>query len=113
MKLLRSHRHRATDGAASPPGASCKLVILVNVSKEPDPNSPPGLADGGSRIARAADYRGDAAKLGALTESKDAGCYVIGGELVVLKQHGEMLIDVSSPRPCSATLCANCVPRPA
>ena len=61
------------------------------MSKEPDPNSPPGLAYGGSRIARAADYRGDAAKLAALTESEDAGCYLIGGELVVLKQHGEML----------------------
>jgi len=59
------------------------------VSNQPDLSSSPRLAYSGSRIERAADYRGDEAKLAALADNDHAGFYVVGGDLVVLKPHGD------------------------
>ena len=45
----------------------------------------------GSRIERAAHHRGDATALAAFAADERAGCYVIGGESIVLKKRGEGL----------------------
>ncbi len=60
-------------------------------------SAPPRLAYGGSRIERAAAQRGDAAALAALEGDDRAGCYVIGGESVVLKKRGDALDPLFSP----------------
>ena len=54
-----------------------------------DLNLEPRQAYAGSRIERAAFYRGDGAALAAMTASDRARCYVIVGELAVLKKRGE------------------------
>jgi NAD+ diphosphatase len=70
---------------------------LTIVSNHPDRNSPPRQAYSGSRIERAAVHRSDRAALAALAESNRAGFYVIGGDAVVLKKHGEQLDPLFSP----------------
>ena len=62
---------------------------MVIVPNKPDLSLEPRQAYAGSRIERAATYRSDEAALAALAEHESAGCYVIGGELVVLKKRGE------------------------
>jgi NAD+ diphosphatase len=61
------------------------------VSNRPDRNSPPRQAYSGSRIERAAAQRGDQAALASLAESNRAGFYLIGGDAVLLKKHGDEL----------------------
>jgi NAD+ diphosphatase len=61
---------------------------LIIVSQQPDLSSSPALAYGGGRIARAAHLRVDEVKLAALADHNDAGFYLIGGDDVVLRQHG-------------------------
>jgi len=70
---------------------------LVIVSNRPDLNSPPRQAFSGSRIERAAVHRRDRAALAALAENNRAGFYLIGGDAVVLKKHGEQLDPLFSP----------------
>jgi NAD+ diphosphatase len=59
------------------------------VSPRPDLSPPPLFAYAGSRIERAAAFRSDEARLAALAENDSARCYVIAGDLVVLRQRGE------------------------
>jgi NAD+ diphosphatase len=62
---------------------------LIIVPARPDLGPHPLLGYTASAIERAAERRDDAAALAKLAESGDAGFYVIGGELVVLKDRGE------------------------
>ena len=57
------------------------------MAKPPDLTAPPRQAYSGSRIERAAAYRGDEAALAALADNNRAGFYVFGGDAVVLKRH--------------------------
>ncbi len=57
----------------------------------------PRQAYAGSRIERAAFYRGDDAALAAMTADDRAGFYVIAGELAVLKKRGEEFEPLFSP----------------
>jgi NAD+ diphosphatase len=61
------------------------------MSKPSDLSVPPRQAYSGSRIERAAVYRGDETALAAFADSNRAGFYVVGGDAVVLKRRGEAL----------------------
>jgi NAD+ diphosphatase len=58
------------------------------VSARPDLGPPPYLGYTASRLDRAAAQRGDEALLAQHARDPRAGFYLIGGELVVMKQHG-------------------------
>ena len=62
----------------------------------------PRQAYAGSRIERAAFYRGDAVALAAMTASDRARFYVIAGELAVLKKRGEEFDPLFSPAEAGA-----------
>jgi NAD+ diphosphatase len=66
----------------SPGGAAS---IRRKMTKERDFGPPPRQAYSGSLLERAANFRGDDAKLAALYQHRRAGVYVIGGESIVLK----------------------------
>ena len=59
--------------------------IRRKMTKERDFGPPPRQAYSGSLLERAANFRGDDAKLAALYQHRRAGVYVIGGESIVLK----------------------------
>lgn len=59
------------------------------MSARPDLGPPPRLGYIASAIDRAAQWRGDAEAIRRLAAHEHAGVYLIGGELVVLKAHGE------------------------
>jgi len=62
----------------------------------------PRQAYAGSRIERAAFYRGDDAALAAMTADDRAHYYVIAGELAVLKKRGETFDPLFSPPEAAA-----------
>jgi NAD+ diphosphatase len=64
---------------------------LVIVSQRPDRASPPRFAYAGSAIERAASRRGDETELAALAERESTRCYVIVGDLIVMRKRGEEL----------------------
>jgi len=57
----------------------------------------PGFAYAGSRIERAAARRGDEVALAALANDANARCYVVAGDLVVMRRQGEELDPLFSP----------------
>ena len=62
----------------------------------------PRQAYAGSRIERAAFYRGDDAALAAMTADARVRYYVIAGELAVLKKRGEAFDPLFSPTEAAA-----------
>jgi len=88
IEFVHCTRLTAVSGAAS---------IGVIVSNRSDHSSPPRQAYSGSRIERAAAHRSDPVLQAALAESNRAGIYVIGGDVVVLKKHGDGLDPLFSP----------------
>jgi NAD+ diphosphatase len=67
------------------------------VAPRPDLGPPPRLGYASSAIDRAVTCRTDDAALKTFAEHPGAGCYVIGGELVVLKHSGEQSDPLFSP----------------
>ncbi len=67
------------------------------VSLRHDLDLPIPYAYAGSRIERAAALRGDGTALAALMQDARAGFYVIVGEAILLKKHGENLEPLFSP----------------
>jgi NAD+ diphosphatase len=67
------------------------------MTKPPDLSVPQRQAYSGSRIERAAAYRGDETALAALVDNNRAGFYVLGGDAVVLRRRGEELDPLFSP----------------
>jgi NAD+ diphosphatase len=67
------------------------------VTARPDLGPQPRLGYTGSAVDRAAYCRGDAAALAKFLAHDRAGGYVIGGELVVMKQRGEDVDPLFSP----------------
>jgi len=67
------------------------------VAPRPDLGPPPRLGYVASAIDRAVACRTDDAALKKFAEHPRAGCYVIGGELVVLKNSGERSDPIFSP----------------
>jgi len=65
--------------------------IARKMAQPPDLSAPQRQAYSGSRIERAAAHRGDERALAAFATSNRAGFYVLGGDAVVLKYHGEGL----------------------
>jgi NAD+ diphosphatase len=62
---------------------------LVSVPPRPNLTPPPRLAYAGSGIERAAARRGDEAALAAMANDERARCYVVAGDLVVMRKRGE------------------------
>jgi NAD+ diphosphatase len=63
----------------------------LKVSVRPEPGPPPQLGYTASLIDRAAHCRTDDTALAKFADDARAGAYVIGGELVVMKQQGETI----------------------
>lgn len=59
---------------------------MAPMSSRLDLGPKPRLAYAGSRLDRAAELRPDAARMAALAADPRAACYVVGGELIVLKR---------------------------
>jgi NAD+ diphosphatase len=72
------------------------------VPERPDLGPRPRLGYTASAIDRAADSRGDDAALAKFLKDACAGGYVIGGELVVMKQRGEDIDPLFSPAEAAA-----------
>jgi NAD+ diphosphatase len=72
-------------------------LLLNAVPTRPDLGPLPQLGYIASALDRAAAYRTDAAALAKLSAHERAGVYVIGGELVVLKNSGEQCDPLFSP----------------
>ena len=65
--------------------------IARKMSKEPDPPFAPRQAYSDSQLDRAAHFRSDEQKLAAFHLDGRAGVYVVAGDNIVLKAHGEAL----------------------
>jgi NAD+ diphosphatase len=83
------HRRRAATVALSVAVAPSGGVRQRLASARHELSLEPRQAYAGSRIERAAFYRGDAAALAAMAADDRARFYVIAGELAVLKKRGE------------------------
>jgi NAD+ diphosphatase len=78
-------------------------VIDPNIVPErPELGPRPHLGYTASAIDRAADRRDDDAALAKFLQDDRAGGYVVGGELVVMKQRGEAIDPLFSPAEASA-----------
>jgi NAD+ diphosphatase len=71
--------------------------IWRKMSKEPDLHAPPRQAYSGSRLERAALYRGEPAKLAGLADHSGTGFYIVAGDMVVLKAQATPLDPLFSP----------------
>ncbi len=65
--------------------------IARKMSKQPDPPLAPRQAYSDSQLDRAAHFRSDEQKLAAFHQDDTTGVYVVAGDNIVLKAHGEAL----------------------
>jgi NAD+ diphosphatase len=72
------------------------------VPERPELGQRPHLGYTASAIDRAADRRGDDAALAKFLRHDRAGGYVVGGELVVMKQRGDVIDPLFSPAEAAA-----------
>ena len=70
--------------------------------ERPELGQRPHLGYTASAIDRAADRRGDDAALAKFLQHDRAGGYVVGGELVVMKQRGDVIDPLFSPAEAAA-----------
>ncbi len=78
------------------------VAALIVVASRPDSGPSPRLGYTASAIDRAVACRNDAAALRKFFEHPRAGCYVIGGEMVVLKNSGEISDPLFAPAEAGA-----------
>ncbi len=96
------YRRRAANVAPSVAAARSGGVRQRLAFARHDLGLEPRQAYAGSRIERAAFYRGDDAALAAMTTDVRARFYVIVGELAVLKKHGDEFAPLFSPAEAGA-----------
>ena len=96
------HRRRSARVAPSIAVARSGGVRQHLASARHDLSLEPRQAYAGSRIERAAFYRGDDAALAAMTADDRVRYYVIVGELAVLKKRGEAFDPLFSPTEAAA-----------
>src|SRR5580704_6715077 len=97
----RSFTTRSIRGRCAKRLSDC-LIDPGIVPERPELGQRPHLGYTASAIDRAADRRGDDAALAKFLQHDRAGGYVIGGELVVMKQSGEAIDPLFSPAEASA-----------